>query len=53
MRHDTPVNSDKKLEFVCDYLGRRVEKRVVSWNPSLGQNGEWDDDNPDSVLRFI
>jgi len=30
-----------------------VEKRVIPWNPNLGQNGDWDDENADSVRRFI
>jgi len=46
------TSADKKLEFVYDYLGRRVEKRVIPWDPSLGQNGDWDEDNPDYVRRF-
>ncbi len=44
---------DKKLVFKYDYMGRRVEKRVIPWNPNLGTEGDWDVDNPDSVRRYV
>jgi len=28
----TPTNGDKKVEFVYDYMGRRVQKKVFSYN---------------------
>ena len=27
----TPADGDKKLEFVYDYMGRRIQKKVFSW----------------------
>ena len=31
---DSPVSGDKKVEFVYDYVGRRVKKSVSTWNGS-------------------
>lgn len=38
-----PVAGDVRLEYVYDYLGRRVEKRVFDWDPLLnGGAGGWE-----------
>jgi hypothetical protein len=42
------VNGDKKVEFVYDYLGRRVEKKVstdngTSWSVSDRRRFVWSD----------
>ncbi len=43
-----------KVEFRYDYFGRRIEKRVLPWNPALnGGAGDWDDGNPTKVTRFV
>lgn len=43
-----------KVEFVYDYLGRRIEKRVLPWNPALdGGAGGWDAVHPTKVTRFV
>ncbi len=48
--NDPPV----KVEFRYDYLGRRIEKRVLPWNPALGGGaGGWDATNPTKVTRFV
>jgi len=44
----TPVNGDKKVEFVYDFLGRRVEKKVsahngTSWSVSDRRRFVWSD----------
>jgi RHS repeat-associated protein len=31
----TPVNGDKKVEFVYDYMGRRVQKKVYTYESSV------------------
>jgi RHS repeat-associated protein len=31
-----PVEAKKRLEFSYDYMGRRIQKKVYSWNASLG-----------------
>jgi hypothetical protein len=30
----TPINGDKKVEFVYDYMGRRVQKKIYSYASS-------------------
>gem|GEM_PF-4793101 len=47
------TSDDRRLEFKYDYMGRRVEKRVVVWDPNLGTEGDWDESDPNSVvLRY-
>jgi YD repeat-containing protein len=31
----TPINGDKKVEFVYDYMGRRVQKKIYSYESSV------------------
>ncbi len=48
--NDPPV----KVEFRYDYLGRRIEKRVLPWNPALnGGAGGWDAGSPTKVTRYV
>jgi hypothetical protein len=37
-----PLEGSQRAEFVCDYLGRRVEKRVYNWNVDDPNNPHWD-----------
>jgi len=45
---NSPVNGDKKVEFVYDYMGRRVEKKVsthngTSWSVTDRRRFVWSD----------
>jgi len=31
----------KRVTFAYDYLGRRVEKKVYTWDPNAGAGGQW------------
>ncbi|MEW6197954.1 MAG: hypothetical protein AB1601_04735 [Planctomycetota bacterium] len=43
-QYSPPPDGARKMEFGYDYLGRRVQKCVLVWDPTLnGGNGEWSD----------
>jgi RHS repeat-associated protein len=49
----SPGGGSKLLKFAYDYLGRRVQKRVFTWDPTLDfGNGGWPE-SPDSDVRFV
>jgi RHS repeat-associated protein len=45
-----PQADDKRLTFAYDYMGRRVQKKVIPWDAT---NSVWLDDQPDADLRFV
>jgi len=49
-----PADADSKVPFACEYLGRRVDRKVLDWDLSLnGAAGAWDAGSPTKDTRFV